>query len=167
MIKDNELNCNIKLYGSPISGPIKVKLGNFIDIKEINKKQSITVKQVESCFEEAMKMVNSNLYIDNAIHNVVKNTGMNRGSASIYIWAINNMYKGRRYEKGISIMGLQVIIKKMKELNNDNLIRNLIKSFKEHVKYAQQFYINEVSQKEIISFENEEIQGLSNYLLHR
>ena len=177
MTEDDEVKINISQYGSPITGSITRKIGvnSGIAVTEpktsigykSNQKQSITVKQIESCFSEAIKLIERKTSSEIAVLNVVKNTGMTDGSASIYIWNIYHMYKGELYKKSVSIMGLQVIIKKFKEQKNDNLIHNLIKSFKEHVKYVKQFYINEATQKEIISFEEEEIQRLNDYLLHK
>lgn len=120
------------------------KVSNTLS-RESNKK--ITIEMVDSIWEYFKKYLNGSGEISYLSDKISENTGMNRGSAFIYMNVLANLVKGETNKRVIKMQDLEHLMNKIQEELGDDSYCKAIYSLKKSVPYWEDKVAGNYSKK--------------------
>lgn len=102
---------------------------------KIRKSSAITRDMVDRVWEAFIRYNKGLGEIKSLSNEVSKNTGMNRGSAHIYLTILSNLIKGEPNTRILKIEDLEYMLERIKSELGENAYRNAIQSLKQSIPY--------------------------------
>lgn len=102
---------------------------------KIRKSSAITRDMVDKVWEAFIRYNKGLGEIKSLSNEVSKNTGMNRGSAHIYLTILSNLIKGEPNTRILKIEDLEYMLERIKSELGENAYRNAIQSLKQSIPY--------------------------------
>ena len=102
-----------------------------------------TPEMIKACYlygEQAYKSPKAD--IKKFVSNVVKETGMNKDSAAMYIYAVKYMLEGVAFKRAINLEANRTYFDTIRDKYGKNGLKKAIKSTREHITYRQGFNHN-------------------------
>ena len=122
----------------------KNKMSNSIT-RESNKK--ITSEMVDSIWEYFKKYLSGSAEISHLSDAISEKTGMNRGSAFIYLNVLANLVKGESNKRVIKMQDLKLLMNKIQLELGDEIYRKAIYSLEKSVPYLEEKVAGNYSKK--------------------
>lgn len=117
---------------NPSENSIPLSEGHLTPTRNNN---SITRNMVEEVWQAFMKYHKGLGEISNLSDEVSEKSGMNRGSAFIYLTILSNLVKGEYNTRNLKIKDLEYLMMKIKTELGDNQYQNAIQSLKQSIPY--------------------------------
>lgn len=105
-----------------------------------NQRQKMTKEMIDTCYECGKAVFSENaIEFNQEIDKLSRETGVNRNSAIMYVYAVKNMLNGEIYKRAISIQATEKYLTYILKDFGKNGLRKAVQAVKAHIEYRKNF----------------------------
>jgi len=111
--------------------------GVYMEQEENNQRKKITLDIIKQIYLRAKDVFSQKDDINNAQYILVKDTGMNSGSAKMYIQAFLKMMVGEHYKRTINGTATEYFLKNIRDDFGQQALEQALASVEKHIEYYE------------------------------
>jgi 5-methylcytosine-specific restriction enzyme A len=96
----------------------------------------ITNEMVEKAFEVAVRFYNQEISLNEA-KDILEKVGMNRNSATDYIYNYSSLMKGKRFTRTTNAFATEYYLNKIHKMHGDKGLETALSAILKHIKYYE------------------------------
>ena len=106
---------------------------------EITPRQKMTEDMMQACFAHGVRLFRQEegAELRTEIDAVVRETGMNRNSAIMCVYAVRSMLEGELYKRAISARLTEFCFERIRQELGEELLKKAIEATRAHIRYRQ------------------------------
>ena len=108
--------------------------------EDSGQRKKMTPEMMAACYTCGNRLYqNPQLNFGRAIDDLVEETGMNRNSAIMYVYAVKSMLAGEGYKRAISQPATELFFNSIRRDYGPAGLRNALTATRTHIRYRQQY----------------------------